>query len=269
MDIFDNFESGPNKYWTTVTTGGAYTDTRRKVLRLGYPEAHRGSYVDAQIDDYTMLGKSEYRWKFPLKMSIRARMSHTATDSAYGTDVRGTLQGTAGFGFWNKPFTMQGHWFTFPQSVWFFYSAPPSNMALATQTPGWGWKAQVVDTRLWRVIIFMLPTAIIGLVDRLRKKRGSSNRWLELFSGCQEKVIDADISSWHTYELIWKKGYTEFFVDDVKVFRSKTSPKNSLGFVAWIDNAYAITTSDGTLEFGRVDSGPQWLDIESVRIEQL
>ena len=59
------------------------------------------------------------------------------------------------------------------------------------------------------------------------------------------------------------------WVDDSLVLRIPQPPKRPLGFVAWLDNQYAIATPRGTLRFGTVASGPQWFELDSVRIEPL
>ena len=53
-------------------------------------------------------------------------------------DQAHTLRGTAGFGFWNYPFSVRGDPLMLPEAVWFFYASPPSNMALIPGVPGWG-----------------------------------------------------------------------------------------------------------------------------------
>jgi hypothetical protein len=47
------------------------------------------------------------------------------------------------------------------------------------------------------------------------------------------------------------------------------APSRPLGFVAWFDNEYAIATPKGELRFGKVVSESQWLEMDSVKIEQL
>lgn len=74
---------------------------------------------------------------------------------------------------------------------------------------------------------------------------------------------------WHTYTLEWRRDESIFWVDDKLVLRTTQSPTHSLGFVAWIDNEYALMTPRGTLRFGKVISGSQWLDIDFIKIETL
>jgi hypothetical protein len=53
------------------------------------------------------------------------------------------------------------------------------------------------------------------------------------------------------------------------VLAAPQPPAGPLGFVAWVDNQYAIATPDGTLRFGTLDIGPQWLEIAYIRITRL
>jgi hypothetical protein len=46
-------------------------------------------------------------------------------------------------------------------------------------------------------------------------------------------------------------------------------PPGPLGFVAWIDNQYAIATPQGSLRFGTVSSSAEWLEIDWIRITPL
>ena len=54
-----------------------------------------------------------------------------------------------------------------------------------------------------------------------------------------------------------------------EVFRAPNPPAGPLGFVAWIDNQYAIATPRGQLHFGTLNSGPEWLELDSISITPL
>ncbi|HEV2238013.1 MAG TPA: hypothetical protein VGR57_15235, partial [Ktedonobacterales bacterium] len=60
-----------------------------------------------------------------------------------------------------------------------------------------------------------------------------------------------------------------FAVAGREVLVAPHPPAGPLGFVAWVDNQYAIATPDGTLRFGTLDTGPQWLEIAHIRITRL
>lgn len=269
MQISDDFNGSIDSHWTQVTTGGASLEVSKSVLRLGFKAAKQDKYTDTQIDDYTMVSKSDYVWKPPLRMTVRARFSHIAAKADSTEATKGVLRGTAGFGFWNKPFTMQGNWFTLPQATWFFYSAPPSNMALVPGSPGWGWKAQVVNTTPIGTLTNALPTALNAVYGRLRKNASLSGRAMQRFTGTEETIISHDMTKWHTYTLEWRKQESLFWVDDELIMHVPVAPAKPLGFVAWLDNEYAVVTPRGELRFGKTNSGAQWLDIDSITIEKL
>ena len=42
-----------------------------------------------------------------------------------------------------------------------------------------------------------------------------------------------------------------------------------LGFVAWVDNQYAIATPRGELRFGTIASEREWLELDYIRIQPL
>ena len=58
-----------------------------------------------------------------------------------------------------------------------------------------------------------------------------------------------------------------FWVDGLLVHTVLHPPARPLGFVAWLDNQYAVATPRGVLRFGTVASGPQWFELDSVAIE--
>ncbi len=269
MTIFDDFEDHYQRHWTQITTGGGYMSIDNSILRLGYEDAAPNRYTDAQIDDYTMFSRKEYLWRPPIRMTIRARASHPAAGPKSTEQTKNILKGTAGFGFWNKPFTMQGNWFTMPESIWFFYASPPSNMALSANTPGWGWKAQVVHGAKVSSVAQTIPLAMGLGYGKVTGNTKIASKWLEKFSGVSEKILEDDINNWHEYKLEWLANEAIFFVDGREVHRAHFSPTKPLGFVAWLDNAYAIATPHGEIRFGRTKSKRQWLDLDSVKIEQI
>lgn len=269
MKIFDDFDGAIDPQWTQVVTGGGNLTVAKSVLRMGYPSAKAGKYTDAQIDDYTMLGKSDYLWKPPLRMTVRARSSHPAATASSTEKSSNILRGTAGFGFWNKPFTMQGNIFTLPESIWFFYSAPPSNMTLVPDIPGCGWKAQSIHTMRVGAASHALPLALTGAYGRLTGNTKPASKWMQRFAGANEAIITEDMTKWHTYVLEWHRNRSIFWIDGQKILDVPQAPSKPLGFVAWLDNEYAVATPRGELRFGKGNAGTQWLDMDSVKIEPL
>lgn len=269
MKIYDDFDGKINPHWTQVVTGGGSLNISKSILRMEYDSAIAGKYTDAQIDDYTMLGKSDYLWKPPLRMTVRARMSHPAATAKITENNKDFLRGTAGFGFWNKPFTMQGNIFTLPESIWFFYSAPPSNMALIPGIPGWGWKSQSIHAMRLGATSHALPLALTGAYGRLTGNTKSASKWMQRFAGANEAIITEDMTKWHTYTLEWHPKKSLFWVDGKLILEAAQAPTKPLGFVAWLDNEYAVATPRGELRFGKGNAGAQWLDMDSVKIESL
>ncbi len=257
--IYDGFEASLGSYWTQVCTGGGSLHVVDSTVRMSFPSACQGRYTDAQIDDYTMLRRSAYPWKPPLRMTIRARSSSP-------TNV---LRGTAGFGFWNNPFSLQGDILALPESIWFFYASPPSNMALVPGISGWGWKAQVVHTVSLRSLASVLPMTVATAFGRLTGNTLLASHWMQRMAGAHEALLSVDMTKWHTYILEWRSDQAFFWVDEKLVLQTSQPPTRPLGFVAWLDNQYAIATPDGIKRFGTVNSGPQWLEMDFVKIEQL
>ena len=266
--IFENFTEPLDKRWTQTCIGGGKLYFEDFKLRMAFESARQGQYTDAQIDDYGELPRSDFPWQPPLRMKVIARSSLPAATLGK-SDNPGTLRGTAGFGFWNYPFSVQGDILMLPEAVWFFYASPPSNMALVPGIPGWGWKAQVVNTMNLGSLVATVPLAATIAFGLLTGKTRRAARWMQKVAGAYEALLAVEMDEWHTYILEWQLSEALFWVDDTLVLRSPQSPTRPLGFVAWLDNQYAVATPRGVLRFGTVSSGPQWLELESVKIEQL
>jgi hypothetical protein len=266
--IFEDFSEPLNQNWTQTCMGGGKLYNENFKLHMGFESAQQGLYTDAQIDDYGNLSRSDFPWRPPLRMEVIARSSVPAA-TLRNNESTLTLQGTAGFGFWNYPFSVKGDILMLPEAVWFFYASPPSNMALVPGIPGWGWKAQVVHTMQASSLTATVPLAATIAFGLLTGKTRPAARWMQKVSGACEVLLPVEMTEWHTYILEWKRSKALFWVDDTLVLRSPQSPTRPLGFVAWLDNQYAIATPRGVLRFGTISSGPQWLEIDSLKIEQL
>ena len=68
--------------------------------------------------------------------------------------------------------------------------------------------------------------------------------------GVSEALIPVDIREWHHYSLSWSELDTQFWVDDQLVLEAPYGPRGPLGFVAWIDNQYAVATPRGRFGWG-------------------
>src|SRR5436853_7051057 len=93
-------------------------------------------------------------------MEVHARSSQPAATSISIPESSTILRGTAGFGFWNYPFSVRGDVLMLPEATWFFYASPPSNMALVPHVPGWGWKAQVVHSMRLETLASSVPMGL-------------------------------------------------------------------------------------------------------------
>jgi hypothetical protein len=266
--MFDNFiHPSLDQRWTPTCIGGGSLRIIDTALRMEFSSAQVGQYVDAQVDDYDGLARSAFPWKPPLRMEVRARSSLPAAGSASTVESPHILRGTAGFGFWNYPFSVRGDILMLPEAIWFFYASPPSNMSLVPGVPGWGWKAQVVHSMRLETLAATVPMGLAATWARLTGETHRAQRWLQKLTGAQEALLTVEMNTWHTYVLEWRHSEALFWVDDLLVLRALQPPTRPLGFVAWLDNQYAVTTPRGVFRFGTIASGAQWFEMDSVRIE--
>lgn len=272
--VSERFDGPLDPRWSLMCPGGSVA-AADGVLRLALPSgASARAYSDAQIDDYGSRFVSRFRWRPPLRMEIRARASHpahppTALSAQSHASTQPFLRGTTGFGFWNYPLTLAGGIPRLPDAVWFFGASPPSNMALVPGVAGWGWKAQVVHANRPEALLAGAPALAAILRARVTGKDAAAARWVRRVTGAHEAPLAANLSEWHDYALEWRKDTARFWVDGTNVLVAPDPPGGPLGFVAWVDNMYAVATPRGTLRFGLLDTGPQWLELAWLRIESL
>lgn len=265
--MFDDFSQAIRPQWTQTCFGGGSLSIHETALRMELPAIGSGKYADAQIDDYAGLARADFPWRPPLRMTVRACSSLPAAHVDSAVESSTIVRGTAGFGFWNYPFSLRGDILFLPEAVWFFYASPPSNMALVPGIPGWGWKAQVVHSMRLGALAATLPTALSTVWARLSGETRQAERWLHTLSGASEAIIPVAMDSWHTYSLEWRQDNARFWVDGELILTAPQPPTRPLGFVAWLDNQYAVATPRGVLRFGAVPCQQQWFDIDSIRIE--
>lgn len=251
-----NFSPGAG--WNTFVKGGGVLESTANGIRLVTEGVSASTYSNAQIDDYQQLPRRDFLWRPPLRLSLRARFSHSA----------GELRGTAGFGFWNDPFMMTGKRRpALPRAIWFFFSSPPSSMKLDVRTPGPGWKAATIDALRWPFFA-LLPTAPLAVplmnVDWLyRTFWPIGQRAINV----SEALVPAPMTDWHTYLLEWGEKSARFVVDGKVVLACNTPPRGPLGFVLWLDNQYMVMTPGGRFGHGLLDvSQRQWLEVEALDI---
>src|SRR6266566_4841539 len=255
MPMFDDFNELLDQHWTQTCIGGGKLYVENSMLRMAFELALQGQYTDAQIDDYDNIPRANYPWRPPLRLQVNARSSQpAATLSSTGEDTD-FLRGTAGFGFWNYPFSIRGDILMLPEAIWFFYASPPSNMALVSGMPGWGWKAQVIHSMRSGALVASIPLAATTAYGLLTGESRPAARWMQRLTGAREAFLAVEMTDWHTYTLEWQRSKAIFWVDDKLVLRAPQPPTRPLGFVAWLDNQFAIAIPRGVLRFGTVSSG--------------
>ncbi len=205
-------------------------------VRLSVPPTPARVYSDAQLSSYT---SRVFDLRPPLRMSVTARFDALPA------------VGTAGFGLWNQPFMPGQRGLALPQALWFFYSAPPNNMALAQGVPGHGWKAATFNARRWQFAA-LLPAALPGfLLLRIPALYRRLWRVGQAAIGVQETLLDpALLTGLHRYTLDWLPERAVFAVDGAVVLDAPVRINRPLGFIVWIDNQYAIVTPQGRFGFG-------------------
>jgi len=247
--------------WKPLEVGSGTLVRGDGVLRCVLSPASRQQYSDAQISDYQGLARRDFPWRAPLRLRVRAWASHPT----------GQLQGTAGFGFWNEPFVPIGSRLPqLPRAVWFFFASPPNNMALAKGVPGFGWKAATIDALRLRFVA-LAPFAPIGFL-LMRVPALYRLLWPvgQRALGVAEAPLRVDLAEPHTYELTWLRQSVTFQVDGAAVLSAPFAPRGSLGFIAWMDNQYAIVTPQGRFGFGLIETTQtQELVLDEIEIQPL
>jgi hypothetical protein len=252
----DFFRPRPAPRWTPIQTGGGNLLVTGDGLRMLVAGAQRHRYADAQLEDYTGLRRSAFPWRPPLRLTVRARASER-------------LVGTAGFGFWNNCFSPLVERPALPAAIWFFYASPPSDMPLALGVPGQGWKAATIDARGPRALAWAPLAPLVLLANQLpaleRKVWPRVQRDLRI----AEAPLDLPGQVWRSFAIEWRADSARFGIDGRTVLETDRSPAGPLGFVAWVDNQYAIVTPRGRFGWGLLDVDQQWLDLACVQVEGL
>ncbi len=243
--------------WRITEYGAGQVTQQTDALHLSLPATDASRYHDAQLTDYA--SKVDFRWQPPLRMEVVASASSNA------------LVGTAGFGFWNHPFVPGERGVRLPKAVWFFFSSPPSNMQLAQGISGPGWKTATIDATRWQFLA-LAPTAPLGVL-LMRIPALYRRLWPigQRAIGVSEHLLDSSLLlERHTYTIDWQPNHISFAVDGLTVHHAPVGIRGPLGFIAWVDNQYAIVTPQGQIDFGLVNvPQSQTLIVERVEIESV
>jgi len=230
-------------------------------IRLSIPPT-AGGYADSQLDDYRGLSRRDFPWKAPTTLRLRARASHPSPP------------GTLGFGFWNDPFgfslTGAGSLRRFPaapQAIWFFYGSPPNDFSFVEGGPGSGWKAAVLRSIRYPAAVLVPGAAAAFALASLPLMRKWVVPLVRRQAAATEVLLDTPLMEWHEYTLTWRPSGAVFEVDGQVVAESSIVPHEPLGFVAWIDNQYAVLSEAGGLRFGLLRTEAEhWLEIQDLRV---
>ncbi|MCA9903080.1 MAG: hypothetical protein KC547_04410, partial [Anaerolineae bacterium] len=172
-----------------------------------------------------------------------------------------------GFGFWNHPFSpdVRAHrWPRLPQAIWFFFGSPPNDMQLAYDVPGQGWKAAQIDAgrpQALGLIPLALPALLFLRIPTVyRRIYPKIQHALAIH---EAKLDDKLLAETHKYTIEWRADGATFFVDDQAVLKTAAAPRGPCGFIAWLDNQYAIITPQGRFGAGVIPierDQSLWLD---------
>lgn len=241
-------------------TGGGKVIQQVDHLCLSLPETPAGGYADAQISDYAGLTRNQFPWSPPLRMTLRAWVIGEAS----------SLVGTAGFGFWNDPFVPGRRELPrLPRALWFFFGGPSSDMPLAEDVPGNGLKAATFapGPLFWGLLPFALPGFAMMRIPALYKRLWPLG---QRALGVAEAALPAHwLVEEHDYSILWLPDFVRFEVDGLVVLETDRSPQGPLGFIAWIDNQYAVVTPQGNFGWGTSACESQALVLDWLEIETL
>lgn len=232
-------------------------------IHLSIPRTPRG-YADAQLDDYGGLPRAGFPWTAPTTLRLRARASHPSPP------------GTLGFGFWNDPFgiSLSGagsirRFPAAPQALWFFYGSPPNDFSFVEGGAGSGWKAAVLRSVRYPAAVLLPGAAAAFALGSLPLIR----RWIVPMvrrqAAAAEVLLDTPLIEWHEYALTWRPDGAGFEVDGEIVAETGIVPHAPLGFVAWIDNQYAVLSAAKGIRFGLLPTAEEhWLEIQDLHVER-
>jgi hypothetical protein len=248
----------------TLAGGRVQPDSHRS-WRLTIPEGPRGQYRLAQLDDYSSLGRSDFLWRPPLELHLRARCSRPA------------LPGTWGFGFWNDPFSAKlgiaggGRRLpVLPDAVWFFFASPENYLTLNDRIPASGALSATFSSRrlpsiLLAAGLLFLPFLYIRPAARLLRKAAGRIVNQDAAKIPDQSGKSGSVADWREYSIYWSPAEAVFEVDGAAVLNTRIVPAGPLGLVIWIDNQFAALPADGGVSFGSLaNPEPAWIEISDL-----
>lgn len=232
-----------------------------EIIHLELPQVSTG-YANAQLDDHRQLSRSRFPWRPPLTLALEARTSQDEPP------------GTLGFGFWNDPFSLGQAGASrklpaVPNALWFFYASPPNDLSLAKGAPPTGWKASSVRTPPLPPLLLGPPALLAFGLSYLPLMRRLIVGTAKSFISASEVGLDIRLDEWHSYRIDWSVESAAFHVDGEEVLRANEPPRGPLGFIAWIDNQYAVFAPSKGIRFGVLTtSEPQSLSIRNLSLDR-
>ncbi len=243
--------------WHVTQQGSGTVTPHGNALRLSVAPAD--GYHNAQITDYDPRAR-RFTLRPPLRVVVEAQFNTPPHD----------VRGTAGFGLWNHSFDPTQRGFRLPQTAWFFFASPDSNLALAQDVPGHGWKAATLDAGRWqaRALLPLAPLAIPFM--RVPPLYRRLYPLAQAVLGVHERALEpALLTERHRYEILWEADALTFLMDGAILLRTLSAPRGPLGFIAWIDNQYAVVTPQGQLGGGVCPlSAPQTLWLHHTEVSE-
>jgi hypothetical protein len=247
----------PNK-----TAGSRVEAAGAGVWRLEIPAGPKGSYRLAQLDDYDGQPRRSFPWQAPFHLTLQARASSE------------DIPGTWGFGLWNNPFGMailKGAEMlrlpALPNCAWFFFASPPNYLSLRDDLPAQGGLAAAFrSTRIPAPLLALAAPALPLLLWRPAARQ--LRRLARTFVRQDAVGLELSPLEWHTYQISWRMGGVEFFIDGERVLDTAITPNGPLGLVLWVDNQFAAWSPNGQVRFGTLETKqPAWIEIKDLVIE--
>jgi hypothetical protein len=229
--------------------------------RLEIAPDPRPAYRLAQLDDHTRLPRSDFHWKPPLTLSLKARVSSQA------------LPGTWGFGFWNDPFSFllggdRQHLRipTLPDAAWFFHASPQNYLSLRDDLPACGFLAATFRSQKVPPALLALASPVLGLT-LLPQTAQLVRRVLRRQVRQAAVSIDLTVTEWHAYTLEWQADVVRFSQDGIELLRTNVVPHPPLSLVIWIDNQYAALPPAGRLHYGTLPNPESaWMEVRQIEL---